>query len=150
MGVKLHRILSAMKKQNIPDYAIYTRSGISKHDWMRVCQGKPVHIVVLAQIGKFLNLSLDEMFVLTEEDEQAQREKHAKFAEKAKKLHGPGMPTHCIKIKDHTGREFASMKAMAEFYGISKDTLRHRLKVGWKLEKALLKPTWASVRAVNV
>ena len=45
------------------------------------------------------------------------------------------------KCKDHTGREFPSIKAMCEFWNIPPETFRRRMAVyGYPLEKALSMP----------
>ena len=44
-----------------------------------------------------------------------------------------------MKSTDHLGNIFKSQKDMAEFYGISKQTFRDRIKNGWDLKKALKK-----------
>ena len=45
------------------------------------------------------------------------------------------------KCKDHTGREFPSIKAMCEFWNILPETFRRRMAVyGYPLEKALSMP----------
>lgn len=41
------------------------------------------------------------------------------------------------RVKDHEGKEYASVTAMAEAYGLSLSTFRQRLKYGWDLKKTL-------------
>jgi len=45
-----------------------------------------------------------------------------------------------VKCKDHKGRVFSSINAMADFYGIAPQTLRYRLKKGLFIKDALTKP----------
>lgn len=40
-------------------------------------------------------------------------------------------------IKDHTGKEFSSITALCEYYGIERKTFCQRIKRGWSLEDAL-------------
>jgi len=39
--------------------------------------------------------------------------------------------------KDHTGRKFDTQKDMARYWGISINTFRVRVKLGWSIEEAL-------------
>lgn len=45
-----------------------------------------------------------------------------------------------IKSNDHTGREFVSITKMCQFWEISEQLYRSRLKAGWSVEKALTTP----------
>lgn len=40
-------------------------------------------------------------------------------------------------IKDHTGKEFSSITALCEYYGIERKTYCQRIKRGWSVEDAL-------------
>lgn len=42
--------------------------------------------------------------------------------------------------RDHTGRKFDTQKDMARYWGISINTFRVRVKLGWSIEDALTKP----------
>lgn len=42
-------------------------------------------------------------------------------------------------IKDHTGKEFSSITALCEYYGIERKTYCQRIKRGWSVEDALTK-----------
>lgn len=42
--------------------------------------------------------------------------------------------------RDHLGRAFVTQKDMARYWGISINTFRVRVKLGWSIEDALTKP----------
>jgi hypothetical protein len=42
-----------------------------------------------------------------------------------------------FKVKDHKGKEFDSLRKMAEYYGLTPSILYNRLHTGWDLERAL-------------
>lgn len=52
------------------------------------------------------------------------------------------------KCRDHTGRDFASIKAMAEAWGLPADTVADRLRKGWPLGRALTTPFHGKFRRV--
>lgn len=52
------------------------------------------------------------------------------------------------KCRDHTGREFNSVKAMAEAWGFPADTVADRLRKGWPVERALTTPFHGKFRRV--
>lgn len=43
-------------------------------------------------------------------------------------------------IQDHTGKEFSSITALCEYYGIERKTYCQRIKRGWSVEDALTLP----------
>ena len=45
-----------------------------------------------------------------------------------------------LKFVDFSGREFESISQMAKAWGMSPDTLYHRIYRGWCIEKALTEP----------
>lgn len=45
-----------------------------------------------------------------------------------------------VPSRDHTGREFPTIEAMAVAWGINAQTLRSRLRHGWPIERALTAP----------
>ena len=45
-----------------------------------------------------------------------------------------------VPSRDHTGRDFPSIEAMAAAWGINAQTLRSRLRHGWPIERALTAP----------
>lgn len=45
-----------------------------------------------------------------------------------------------IECRDHKGKCFTSISEMAEFYGITSQIFRNRMRVGWSLEKTLTTP----------
>ena len=45
-----------------------------------------------------------------------------------------------IPARDHTGRDFPSLRKMAEFWQVEYQTLLARLKKGWPVEKAITEP----------
>lgn len=52
------------------------------------------------------------------------------------------------KCRDHTGREFNSVTAMAEAWGLPADTVADRLRKGWPLERALTTPFHGKFRRI--
>ena len=52
------------------------------------------------------------------------------------------------KSRDHTGREFTSIKAMAGAWGLPADTVADRLRKGWPLERALTTPFHGKFRRI--
>lgn len=52
------------------------------------------------------------------------------------------------KCRDHTGREFNSVKAMSEFWGLPSDTVADRLRKGWPVERALTTPFHGKFRRI--
>lgn len=53
-------------------------------------------------------------------------------------------------VFDHTGREFATLKEMCNFWGIRPGTYLERIRSGWPQEKALTTKTRHCYRTVNV
>lgn len=43
---------------------------------------------------------------------------------------------------DHTGREHPSFTAMCEAWGMRRDLVKHRIKKGWSIERALTAPRY--------
>lgn len=43
---------------------------------------------------------------------------------------------------DHTGREHPSFTAMCEAWGVRRDLVKHRIKKGWSIERALTVPLY--------
>ena len=54
-----------------------------------------------------------------------------------------------IKVMDHAGNCFQSIKAMLRFYNIERGTFYARLKADWSLEDALTIPTSRSLRKIE-
>lgn len=52
------------------------------------------------------------------------------------------------KCRDHTGREFNSVAAMAEAWGLPADTVADRLRKGWPVERALTTPFHGKFRRI--
>ena len=52
------------------------------------------------------------------------------------------------KSRDHTGREFTSIKAMAGAWGLPADTVADRLRKGWPVARALTTPFHGKFRRV--
>ena len=50
------------------------------------------------------------------------------------------LPVNCKKCRDHTGRDFPTLRKMAEFWKVEYQTLLARLKKGWPVDKALTAP----------
>lgn len=51
---------------------------------------------------------------------------------------------------DHTGKEFPSVRAMADYWGCSEISLADRLRRGWSIHDALLKPSRSDYRGNSV
>ena len=52
------------------------------------------------------------------------------------------------KCRDHTGRDFTSITAMSEAWGLPADTVAERLRKGWLVERALTTPFHGKFRRV--
>ena len=52
------------------------------------------------------------------------------------------------KCRDHTGRDFTSITAMAEAWGLPADTVAGRLRKGWPPERALTTPFHGKFRRI--
>ena len=52
------------------------------------------------------------------------------------------------KCRDYIGREFNSLRAMAEAWGLPPDTVAERLRKGWPVKRALITPFHGKFRRV--
>lgn len=52
-------------------------------------------------------------------------------------LTNPHKKSPCIKVTDHLGKTYSTQKEMLAIYGVSEMTYKHRLSIGWPLEKCL-------------
>ena len=139
MGVRVHKILKTLEEKGLPEYVMYKEAGLSKSEWLGLFNGKaPVRAVVLAQIAKYLGLSLDDVFVLTDEDERQQQIRHERRASYTKKnLNKDNLPSNAKSIDDHKGNHFKSLKELAAYYNLPYFTLLARIRKGWDVEKAV-------------